>query len=87
VTRDAQIDINKAIYKRFTAVRAVLPTRRKGKLVTDKGTAFFMLYQSLQFTNIFTYTNNPATNGPYFLLKSESIFSFNGYIWYEHFGT
>ena len=72
VTRDAQIDIIKAKLAKVPAVRAVFYLQEgKGKLVTDKGAkAFHALSEAYGFIISLRYTNNPATNSPYFT-KSE----------------
>lgn len=71
-TRDAQIAIIKAKLALVPAVRAVFYLQEgKGKLVTDKGAkAFHALSEAYGFIISLRYTNNPATNAPYFT-KSE----------------
>ena len=71
-TRDAQIAIIKAKLALVPAVRAVFYLQEgKGKLVTDKGAkAFHALSEAYGFIMSLRYTNNPATNAPYFS-KSE----------------
>lgn len=71
-TRDAQIDIIKAKLAMVPAVRAVYYLQEgKGKLVTDKGAkSFHALSEAYGFIISLRYTNNPATNSPYFT-KSE----------------
>lgn len=71
-TRDAQIDIIKAKLAMVPAVRAVFYLQEgKGKLVTDKGAkSFHALSEAYGFIMSLRYTNNPATNSPYFS-KSE----------------
>lgn len=71
-TRDAQIAIIKAKLALVSAVRAVFYLQEgKGKLVTDKGAkAFHALSEAYGFIISLRYTNNPATNAPYFT-KSE----------------
>lgn len=71
-TRDAQIAIIKAKLAIAPAVRAVFYLQEgKGKLVTDKGAkAFHALSEAYGFIISLRYTNNPATNSPYFS-KSE----------------
>lgn len=71
-TRDAQIAIIKAKLALVPAVRAVFYLQEgKGKLVTDKGAkAFHALSEGYGFIISLRYTNNPATNAPYFT-KSE----------------
>jgi hypothetical protein len=48
----------------------VLSSRRKGKLTTIKELNHFMRFLNYGFIMSLRYTNNPATNGPYFS-KSE----------------
>ena len=71
-TRDAQIDIIKAKLAMVPAVRAVFYLQEgKGKLVTDNGAkGFHALSEAYGFIISLRYTNNPATNSPYFS-KSE----------------
>lgn len=67
-TRDAQIDIIKAKLAMVPAVRAVFYLQEgKGKLVTDNGAkGFHALSEAYGFIMSLRYTNNPATNSPYF---------------------
>ncbi|KVV13338.1 DUF4856 domain-containing protein [Flavobacterium sp. TAB 87] len=67
-TRNAQIKIIKENLALVPAVRAVYYLQEgKSKLVTDKGAkAFHALSEAYGFIMCLRYTNNPATNAPYF---------------------
>jgi hypothetical protein len=71
-SRDAQIKIIKENLAKVPAVRAVYYLKEgKAKLVTDNGAkAFHALSEAYGFIMSLRYTNNPATNTPYFS-KSE----------------
>jgi hypothetical protein len=71
-TRDAQINIIKMKLAMVPAVRAVFYLQEgKGKLATDNGAkSFHALSEAYGFIMSLRYTNNPATNSPYFS-KSE----------------
>lgn len=67
-TRNTQIKIIKENLALVPAVRAVYYLQEgKSKLVTDKGAkAFHALSEAYGFIMCLRYTNNPATNAPYF---------------------
>jgi hypothetical protein len=71
-TRDEQINIIKVKLAMVPAVRAVFYLQEgKGKLATDNGAkSFHALSEAYGFIMSLRYTNNPATNSPYFS-KSE----------------
>jgi hypothetical protein len=71
-SRDAQINIIKMKLAMVPAVRAVFYLQEgKGKLATDNGAkSFHALSEAYGFIMSLRYTNNPATNSPYFS-KSE----------------
>lgn len=66
--RDQQIAIIKSKIAIVPAVRAVYYLKEgKAKLITDGGAkAFHALSEAYGFIMSFRYTNNPATNAPYF---------------------
>jgi hypothetical protein len=72
ITRDTQINIIKVKLAMVPAVRAVFYLQEgKGKLATDNGAkSFHALSEAYGFIMSLRYTNNPATNSPYFS-KSE----------------
>jgi hypothetical protein len=54
-----------------TGSKSCVLSSRKGKLTTDKGAkSFHALSEAYGFIMSLRYTNNPATNGPYFEIRS-----------------